>query len=142
MNKLLTTIFNNFHFISEIKILENKAEKIYEKFEEIKLDRPILLAIDGVVCSGKTTFARKLVDYLRLNGENVIQAAFDYYNINFLFNFAYIKSASPYYDGEDSPNPNSSFSFEETKHIHDFYAKNPDNVSFGRRIFLGLNYNF
>jgi outer membrane receptor for ferrienterochelin and colicin len=76
--------------------------------------------------------------YSRLQMYCTIQNLFDKKNVD----FSYIKSGSPYYDGEDSPDPNSSFSFEETKHIHDLYAKNPDNVSFGRRIFIGLNVSF
>ncbi|MFC1898424.1 hypothetical protein ACFLYJ_02510 [Candidatus Cloacimonadota bacterium] len=51
-------------------------EQIYKKIDP-EINRPFLLAIDGVDCSGKTTFARKLADYLRSDGKQIIQAAID-----------------------------------------------------------------
>ncbi len=40
-------------------------------------DRPFLIAIDGVDCAGKTTFAKKLSDFLQLSGYHVILACVD-----------------------------------------------------------------
>ncbi|MFC1898425.1 carboxypeptidase-like regulatory domain-containing protein [Candidatus Cloacimonadota bacterium] len=65
----------------------------------------------------------------------VIENLFDKRNID----FAYLKTGSPYYDGVDISDPGTGYVYEETKHIHDLYAKNPGNVSFGRRMLLGIS---
>ena len=68
----------------------------------------------------------------------VVENLFDKRNID----FAYLKTGSPYYDGVDISDPETGFVYEETKHIHDLYSKRPGNVSFGRRILLGISYIF
>lgn len=88
----------------------------------------------------QTTFAKNFT----LKNNSKIQV---YFTIKNLFDkknvdFAYIKTGSPFEDGVDLTDPNTGFIYQETKHIHDLYTKDPDNVSFGREIVMGMIYSW
>jgi outer membrane receptor for ferrienterochelin and colicin len=67
-----------------------------------------------------------------------IDNLFDKTNVNNVYSI----TGSPYYDGADISEPNSDYVAEEVKYIHDLATKNPFNVSQGRSITFGVNFNF
>jgi hypothetical protein len=58
--------------------------------------------------------------------------------------YVYPYTGSPYYDGADisETNTNPPYTAEEVQYIHDLYTKNPENVTEGRTIILGLEYSW
>jgi len=65
--------FTDDNMEKNLKLYELIAEKIYD----LHTAGPILVSIDGVDCSGKTTFATELSEYLHSKEKNVIQATID-----------------------------------------------------------------
>jgi hypothetical protein len=56
--------------------------------------------------------------------------------------YVYPYTGSPYYDGADISEPNSSYTAQEVQYVHDLGTKNPANVSEGRTIVVGLEYRW
>ncbi|RLC51865.1 MAG: hypothetical protein DRI23_04145 [Candidatus Cloacimonadota bacterium] len=70
-----------------------------------------------------------------------------YLNIENLFNKrnvygVYPYTGSPYYDGADISEPNSSYTAEEVQYVHDLGTRNPALVSQGRTYTIGFAFNF
>ena len=56
--------------------------------------------------------------------------------------YVYPITGSPYYDGEDIAEPNSSYVADEVQYVHDLGTKDPANISEGRTIVVGLEYKW
>lgn len=57
--------------------IDNLLEYLSQQILSIKGDRPILVAIDGVDTSGKTTLSNNLVNFLETKNYTVIQSSID-----------------------------------------------------------------
>lgn len=55
--------------------------------------------------------------------------------------YVYPITGSPYYDGVDISDQ-SGYTADEVQYIHDLYTKNPENVSAGRTIIIGMEYSW
>jgi outer membrane receptor for ferrienterochelin and colicin len=70
-----------------------------------------------------------------------------YINIENLFNRknvinVYPITGSPYFDGADISEPNSTYVAEEVRYVHDLGSHNPANVTQGRTYTIGFSLNF
>jgi len=57
-------------------------------------------------------------------------------------NSVYSITGSPYEDGVDISEPNTDYVAQEVEYVHNLATKNPYNVSQGRKITFGVNFNF
>ena len=86
----------------------------------------------------------KFTKQIRFSDKVSIKA---YLNIQNLFNRrnvnnVYAITGSPYYDGVDISEPNSTYVAEEVRYVHDLGTRNPANVSQGRSYTIGFAFNF
>ncbi|MFC2075366.1 hypothetical protein ACFLRA_03750 [Bdellovibrionota bacterium] len=51
--------------------------KIVDKIQSIKLERPVIVGIDGIDCAGKTTFAEELKEIFEVRKHTTIRASID-----------------------------------------------------------------
>lgn len=131
-------------------------ESIYEDLKRISKEQPILIAIDGVDTSGKTTFSKKLSEYLVKYGHKVINASIDgfhnprnirykrgaqssegYYRDSFNYDSLIKNLLEPLSSGSNLPYRTSIFDFKtESKIQEDFKYATKDSILIMEGVFL------
>ncbi len=108
-------------------MMETYFKIIEQKLSRRTLDRPFLIAVDGVDCAGKTTFARNLTLWLEDRNYHIIQSSIDgFHNPR---EIRYHKGSTPesYY--------NDSFDYNALKHVLLDPLRHPANRPFKTAVF-------
>ncbi len=90
--------------------------------------------------SANLKFTKKLSlsKNLKLRAYLKIDNVFNRNNVNWVYPI----TGSPYYDGADISEPNSTYIADEAQYVHDLYTKNPTAIAQGRTFTMGFAFKF
>ncbi len=107
--------------------METYFNIIQQKLARRSKEQPFLLAIDGVDCSGKTTFARNLTIWLKAFGHHIIQSSIDDFHNPREIRHHNGSTPESYY--------NDSFDYNALKHVLLDPLQHPQNRPFKTAVF-------